>query len=156
MDRDETEAVIKETIEYANWEIQKTKRKYRLIVAAIALAVTGLLLFLAFRPVSVDLGESDIFTEEERQSAVECVKKDFASYHGCKLYALTYSGDVQSLRETGYRLGSGYDEFIVIRAVFLSPIFGGGAWSAARIYDWSWTLGRNAGGEWVVIDRGCC
>lgn len=51
---------------------------------------------------------------------------------------------------------SQYEEYIVIDSAFRSPIFGGGGWSAARIYTWNWILGRNAGGEWVVIDKGYC
>ena len=101
---------------------------------------------------------SDIYSQEDIKSAVECVKKDFRSLRGCKLYSLSYAGDEQVQRETERQLrqDSQYEEYIVIDSAFRSPIFGGGAWSAARIYTWGWILGRNAGGEWVVIDKGYC
>lgn len=101
---------------------------------------------------------SDIYSQEEIKSAVECVKDDFKSLHGCKLYSLSYAGDEQTQRETERQLRheSQYEEYIVIDSAFRSPIFGGGGWSAARIYTWNWILGRNAGGEWVVIDKGYC
>ena len=160
MNKNEAETVIKDTIEYANHEIKKTKKKYRLIifaiVIAVALTIAGIVLFWALKPVSVNISESDIFTEEDINRAIECVKEDFKSLHGCKLYSLSYTGDTLSLREKEYQLeyGSKYDEYIVIKSVFLSPIFGGGAWNAGSIYDWYWILGRNTGGEWVVIDKG--
>ena len=158
MDRNEAENVIKNTIEYANREIKKSKIRYRLIIAAIAFVILGFILFMALKPISVNISDSDIFTEEDINKAVECVKVDFASLQGCKLFSLSYNGDTHSLREKEYQLkqGSEYDEYIVIDSVFLSPIFGGGAWNACRIYSWSWILGRYVDGEWVVIDRGVC
>ena len=64
MNKDEAEVVIRDTIDYANREIKKTKKKYRTILFAIVLALVAALLFLAMKPVSLNYGESDLFTEE--------------------------------------------------------------------------------------------
>ncbi len=156
MNKNEAEAVIKDTIVFANKEIKKTKKKYLTVLLAIGLILIAIVLYFVLKPVSVTYSESDIFTEEDLKKAVECVKKDFQSLQGCKLYSLAYNGDVRSLRETEYQLKHEpqYDEYIVIDSVFLSPLSGGGAWSRASIYTWLWILGRNTGGEWIVIDRG--
>ena len=128
------------------------------IIAAVVLILSAIAIILSVKPVTVDYKSSEIYSQEEIKSAVECVKDDFKSLHGCKLYSLSYAGDEQVQRETERQLrqDSQYEEYIVIDSAFRSPIFGGGAWSAARIYTWGWILGRNAGGEWVVIDKGYC
>lgn len=47
-----------------------------------------------------------------------------------------------------------YDEYIVFRMQFRSPVFGGGAWNANFRYDWSWYLARTEGGEWDLLTWG--
>lgn len=158
MNKDEAEVVIKDTIDYANKEIRKTKKKFRTVLLAIVLVFVAVVVFFSVKPVSLKYTKSDLFTEEDVKSAMECVKIDFKSLHGCKLFSLTYNGDAKSLRETEYRLKNGpqYDEYIVIDSAFLSPLFGVSSWNNGEIYTWGWILGRNAGGEWIVIDRGYC
>ncbi len=122
----------------------------------IGLVLAAALLYLILRPVSVTYADSEIFTEEDLRKAVECVRKDFQAFRGCRRYSLSYNGDAKSLREAGYqrKYGRQYDEYIVIDSVFRSPVFGGGTWTGNTIYTWIWILDRNAGGEWTVIDRG--
>ncbi len=157
MNKDEAEVVIRDTIDYANKEIKKTKKKYRTILFAIVLALAAVVLYLAVKPVSLKLGESDLFTEDDIKSAMECVVEDFKSLQRCKLFSLTYPGDAKSLREKEYQIKNGpqYDEYIVIHSVFLPPISGGGAWQKG-LYTWDWILGRNDGGAWTVISKGYC
>lgn len=47
-----------------------------------------------------------------------------------------------------------YDQCIVFRTSFRSPIFGGGAWNANFKYDWSWYLARTNNGEWELLTWG--
>lgn len=137
---------------------KKTKVTLTVLGAVVlVLAIAATVWFT--RPVSVDYGESDIYTSQEIASAVDCVKADFVSFslQGCRLFSLSYAGDQKSLRETETQFRYGrrpYDEFIVIDSAFLSPLFGGGGWNNGSMYYWSWILGRKAGGSWVVVDKG--
>ena len=135
-----------------------SKKRALTIITAVVLTLAAVIVFMSVKPITVDYKNSDIYSQEEIKSAVECVKDDFKSLHGCKLYSLSYAGDEQVQRETAYRLEreSQYEEYILIDSVFRSPIFGGGGWNSDDIYTWHWILGRNAGGEWVVIDKGYC
>jgi len=135
-----------------------SKKKAITIITAVVLTLAAVIVFTSVKSITVDYKNSDIYSQEEIKSAVECVKDDFKSLHGCKLYSLSYAGDEQVQRETAYRLEreSQYEEYILIDSVFRSPIFGGGGWNSDDIYTWHWILGRNAGGEWVVIDKGYC
>ena len=135
-----------------------SKKKALTIITAVVLTLATIIVFMSVKPITVDYKNSDIYSQEEIKSAVECVKDDFKSLHGCKLYSLSYAGDerIQLETERQLRQDSQYEEYIVIDSAFRSPIFGGGGWSAARIYTWNWILGRNDEGEWVVIDKGYC
>lgn len=103
---------------------------------------------------SVDLGTSNLYTEDEIRSAINVVADNFKEFEGCRLYSLSYAGDEQSLREFDYN--NEYDEAIVINSVFLSPFFGGGAWNAHEVYTWSFILMRKNGGEWKLLTYGYC
>ena len=129
-----------------------------MIIAAAMLILAAVVIVMSIKPVTVNYKSSDIYSEEEIKAAVQCVKDDFKSLQGCKLYSLSYAGDEQVQRETERQLRqeSQFEEYIVIDSAFRSPINGGGAWNAASIYTWNWILGRNAGEEWVVIDKGYC
>ncbi len=135
-----------------------SKKKAAAIAAAVVLTLAAAAVIMWFRPAAIDYGNSEIYSQPDIISAVECVKADFKSYQGqgCKLYSLSYAGDEQIRREKELQLRQEgrYDEYIVILAAFRSPIFGGGAWNASFVYHWNWILGRNAGGEWAVIGKG--
>lgn len=136
-------------------EIKRNRKRIFRILIVIGLTLATALMFFMFKPVSLHYVESDLFTETDIKGAMECVKADFQSLEGCKLLSLHYNGDINSLREMMYQkvLGHQYDECIVIDSAFLSPLSGRRAWDHL-VYTWSWILGRNAGGEWVVISRG--
>lgn len=158
MNKDEAEVVIKDTIDYANNEIKRTKKKFRRILLIILLVLASFVLYFALKPVSYKYAESDLFSEDDIRSAMDCVKTDFKSLHGCKLFSLSYYGDAKTYQEIDRRERQGpqYDEYIVISSVFLSPLTGISSWNNGEIYTWDWILGRNANGEWVVIDKGYC
>lgn len=126
------------------------------LAASFALVIGAALLFLFRYPshVKTETGESALYTEEEILSAAQTVTEDFKAYRGCRLYSLAYAGDETAAEELDYINEFGdYDECLVFRSVFRSPIFGGGAWSGG-LYYWSWYLGRSEGGEWTVVQRG--
>ena len=43
--------------------------------------------------VEIDYGASSVYSKEEIDSAIEIIKKQFASFEGCKLHSLSYMSD---------------------------------------------------------------
>ena len=106
----------------------------------------------------VDVGESALYTEEERLAAAEAVKAKFAELNGCKLNSLTFSGDERCEKELE-SLKTRDDvkdatACIVFDSSFRSPKNGGGAWEANEVYTWSWMVARTAAGAWEVVNYG--
>ena len=143
--------------------VKKKLARKRLLIAACAVLGTALLLFGAFvifesRPVNQVLltpGNSEIYTEAEIADAMQAVIKDFENLEGCRLYSLTYAGDEVSAEELAYINEFGkYDQCIVFRSMFRSPIFGGGGWNAHALYYWQWYVGRSPDGTWRVVTKG--
>ena len=133
--------------------------------AALATALLGCLgvLLFASRPVEtrLDPGTSEMYSEEDINRAFDAVVEDFKSLEGCKLYALSYAGDDSSKKEASYRRREypkeKYAEYIDVNSEFRSPLFDRqGAWNTNTIYTGHWILGREEGGDWVVLDKGYC
>ncbi len=125
--------------------------------------VLGILVTIAFittiLPEKIDCGHSEIYTLEEREAAVNLVADKVRSFEGCKLFFVRYDGDAASQENLSYcnELAEEwvtYIDCIVITSYFRSPIFGGGAWNANHVYEWSWYLARTAAGEWEIITYG--
>ena len=142
---------------------KKLTRKRMLIAAAAALAtlIIGFAVFLFFdsRPMTheifFDWTESKIYSNDVIAAAGDALIEDFNKLKGCKLYSYTYAGDEKSEENLAYINEFGhYDQCIVFESVFRSPLFGGGGWNANSIYTWTWYLGREYGGEWVVVQKG--
>jgi len=108
--------------------------------------------------VKVDLGTSELYTENDLHDAAEAIKKQFLEFEGCTLHSLTYAGDERSNKEAKYHISHDiiYDEYAVFDSSFHSPKKSGGAWTTDTEYTWSWILGRNNKGIWKVINYGYC
>lgn len=126
------------------------------IIIPLASVFAILILVVAvfcLKPVSVNCGSSELFSEDEIQSAAEFVKaKFFRDFDGCKLISLSFAGDDKCLKEADGR--TGYDKVIVFKSVFLSPIRSkdAGAWEPHSIYyDFSFTVGIQAEGNQMVL-----
>lgn len=105
-------------------------------------------------------GESDMYSKEDIESAAKTVLDEFNTFDGCVLYSLEYAGDekcndelsyVNSLREDG---AEEFVDCLVFNSEFRSPIKGGDAWTPNDIYTWSWYLGREKDGEWILLTYG--
>ncbi len=132
-------------------------------IIAIILAVISLFMFTACaktRDYNLEYGESQMYSNDDIESAAKAVVKEFNSFHGCVLYSLTFAGDdvcedellyVNSLKEDG---GEEFVECLVFCSEFRSPVNGGGAWTPNDIYTWSWYLGRETDGEWELVTFG--
>jgi len=123
-----------------------------ILLAVIVLACVSTIVYVYNKPVTVDLGSSDLYASSEIQSAIDIVKEEFNELEGCKLFSLSYAGDEDSLKEFDYN--DDYDEAIVINSKFLSPVFGGGGWNSHEIYTWHFILMREKGGEWHLLTYG--
>ena len=99
------------------------------------------------------IGPSAIYTESEIQSAMDVVKRQFASgFDGCTLLELWYDEEV-SLRQTDeWAEQYGTKEAIVLLSNFYvtkNPTFS----SYSTMKNWSWVLVRNYGG-WELKTSG--
>ena len=128
------------------------KKKAWIIAAAVVLLLAVALGAVYLKPVSVEIGDSELYNESERQAAVDVGKEKFKELDGCKLFKLSYAGDEDSRKEFDY--DDQYDEAIVINSVFLSPLTSRGAWEAHEIYTWHFILMRKDGGDWTLLTYG--
>jgi hypothetical protein len=113
--------------------------------------------------VKVDLGKSIIFTEEEIQSAVDCVKLKFKDFNGCVLKSLWYdekraSTDIASYLTNGKGSVNGVKSENVI--ILYSDFYAGknaaeGFNTDFNYTNWNWILIRdNKSGAWKADDWG--
>ena len=109
---------------------------------------------------TLEYSESNMYSNEDIESAAKVVVEKFNTFQGCVLYSLEYAGDEKCKDELSYvdsLKDDGEEEFVdclVFDSEFRSPIRGGGAWTANSIYTWSWYLGREKDGEWVLVTYG--
>ena len=113
--------------------------------------------------VEIDYGASSVYSKEEIDSAIEIIKKQFASFEGCELHSLSYMPDeecnnadniewMNNLRTDDNK--EAFTQCIAFESSFRSPEKGGGAWEANEEYTWSWWLARSDGGEWNLMTWG--
>ena len=144
--------------------VKKKLTLRRVWIAVCAVLVTAVLGFGAFlffdsHPMNhatfINWNGSGLYPNDALLAAGEALEKDFETMKGCKLYSYTYAGDEKSEKNLAYINEFGhYDQCVVFESVFRSPVFGGGAWNANSIYTWTWYLGREYGGDWVVVQKG--
>lgn len=135
------------------------KRKILTIISSVVLTLIIVFACISLWPASIDYGTSDIYSRQDMNEAIDLIKEEFYSWDGCKLYSINYTDDNLCQGELEYcnslaKEGISYDECIVFRMQFRSPILGGGAWNANFRYDWSWYLARTEGGEWELLTWG--
>ena len=113
--------------------------------------------------VEIDYGASSVYSKAEIDSAIEIIKKQFASFEGCELHSLSYMPDeecnnadniewMNNLRTDDNK--EAFTQCIAFESSFRSPKKGGGAWEANEEYTWSWWLARSEGGEWNLMTWG--
>ncbi len=101
--------------------------------------------------------ESEMFTQEEIASASDAVKDYFHNeFEACTMTELYYAGDERSKTETDSYEGD--DTVMVLVSSFYTLEEGGdGSFAANSTYDgWSWSLIKDADGNWKVINYGYC
>ncbi len=143
-------------------KVEKKKSRRRIIlVSVLSVLLSCAIIFTCvnLKPATIDYGTSDVYSQADMDSAINQIKDTFSKWEGCKLYSISYTDDGLCERELDYCNtladdGVVYDQCIVFRTSFRSPIFGGGAWNANYNYDWSWYLARSANGDWDLLTWG--
>ena len=140
---------------------KKKSRKRIVLVSALSIILCCAIIFacVSLKPEIIDYGISDVYSQADMDSAINLIKETFSKWEGCKLYSISYTDDGLCERELDYCNtladdGVVYDQCIVFRTSFRSPILGGGAWHANFKYDWSWYLARTNNGEWELLTWG--
>ena len=111
--------------------------------------------------VAIDLGSSSLYTQEELNTAILLIKDKFATFAGCELHSVRYTGDDASSEENLRWLNSLVDdaEFTQVAEFltdFHSPVEDGPyAWEQDTEYrDYQWWLARKKDGGWEVVSWG--
>ena len=112
--------------------------------------------------VTVDYGISAIYSIEELKEAAVQVKCRLASFAGCELHTLRYTGDECNTEESLAWMneldeGKNYVQAVEFISDFHSPIHPGEdtAWDADKEYTgWEWWLARTADGGWQLLTWG--
>ena len=110
--------------------------------------------------VTIDLGKSEIFTEEDLSEAIVQIKCAFASWEGCELHSIRYSGDEncteENLRWLNELNGDGnYTQVAEFLMNLHSPKEQFGAWEADTEYtDYEWWLARGEDSGWEIVTQG--
>ena len=110
--------------------------------------------------VTIDYGESELYTQEELEDAVAMINEEFDSWEGCEMHSIAYAGDECNTDENIQWLSSlnddaDYDTVCEFICDFHSPVEGGGAWEPDTEYtDYQFWLAKNADGCWDLVSWG--
>lgn len=140
-------------------------KKIRMKRAFVGIFMCAILLGLSgcggnVRNVEIKECHSDIYTEEDIESAIDVVFAYFKeNFSGCTLNEIGYAGDERTERESGYYLnieGIEADEIIVLVSSFDVDSSGGdGSLEPNETYEgWSWLLVRKKNGKWRHYTHG--
>ena len=107
--------------------------------------------------------ESEIYSQEDINKAIEVILEDFKSWDGCKLTKIYYAGDETVKEEMAEYTGEGAlergyeaDEMIILESSFQTDgSDNGSSLNSDATYDnWNWILVRSDGGQWRHVDHG--
>lgn len=109
---------------------------------------------------TVNLGKSDILSEESLQSAASVVLAEISGWDSVKkVYDVTYCGDEISADNLDYCIELGeksYAQCAVFKSSFLTAnsAGSGGFEPNSRYDDWMWYLAKTENGEWALLTWG--
>lgn len=114
--------------------------------------------------VSIDYGNSTLYTKEDMAAAITEIRKEFDTWEGCELHSITYGSDAACSEENIAWMNEleaandaqeAFSQCILFKSDFHSPKNGGGAWNADQEYtDWQWWLARSENGQWKLMTWG--
>lgn len=112
--------------------------------------------------VTLELGESSKFNEQELQQAVDCMLKKSREFKGCELKKIWYDEELSDQDVTFYmKYGQGREggvereNVIVIHSAFYAGEDADASMGVGLYPDWKWYLIRDGKtSEWCVTDWG--
>ena len=110
--------------------------------------------------VSLDYGDSVLYTKEELDEVLTRIKCQFASWKGVELNALKYAGDECASKANldwvnSLEGGGSYLKAIEILSTFHTPKEGYGTLEADQTYeDYQWWLACGPDGDWDIVSFG--
>ena len=112
----------------------------------------------------VDYGQSELFSHDDIDKAVETVMSEFGTWKGATMKSVSFTDDETCKNDIAYlndlRQGNGarFDAAIVLKSDFHSPNAedaAGTAWKPDTDYnDYEWHLGRTGNGDWQLVTWG--
>jgi len=116
--------------------------------------------------VTIDYGDSGIYSKKEMDEAISLIMEEFSTWEGCELHSISYISDEESTSDKnlewmndfarGRNLGDNYyTQCIAFISDFHSPTTNSGAWAEDYEYtDWNWWLARSEDGDWELLTWG--
>ena len=143
-------------------DMKKTLKIIIIVIAVVACIVLTFSVRLSgnIKHTDVNLGNSDVLSEESLQSAANVILDEIGSWHGVKrVYDVTYCGDEKSADSLDYCIELGeknYTECAVFKSDFLTAnSVQSGGWNPNDVYtDWQWYLAKTENGEWELLTCG--
>ena len=114
--------------------------------------------------VTIDYGYSEIYSQDDMNSAIQLIKEEFNAWDGCELHSITYSSDDEcnpdniswmNELEKANDAKETFTQCIMFTSEFRSPKNGGGGWTSDYEYKgFQWWLARSDGGQWKLMTWG--
>ena len=95
---------------------------------------------------------SEMYSQNEIDSAIEVIKTEFSDWNGCKLKTLYYAGDNLCAYETETR---GVATLVLMSDFTTGNLNGNGGLNSNETYsNWIWILVKDENDQWIHIDHG--
>lgn len=113
--------------------------------------------------VVVDYADSELYTVEDLDAAVDLIRKQISEWEGCTLLRVRYNGDDDNTEEklawlNGHDSAQGkqFTECACFLSDFRTPADTGNLSLEpdTEYSDYNWWFAREKGGEWVLVDLG--
>ena len=85
----------------------------------------------------IDYGNSEIYSKEDMDAAINLIKDEFSTWNGCELHSISYSSDdecnsenIEWMNDLADGAANNFTQCIMFESDFHSPKNGGGAWEA--------------------------
>ena len=128
------------------------KAVYTLTMAVLVFSLAGCG-WGSTRGLQTKIGSSDVFTQEDIESAMGIVTEFFRKeFEGCTLKTLEYSEELT--RDDAEEWAEQYDAeeaIVLISSFYVAPNGGDGSLNTDSTYEnWQWILTRNSGEAWTL------
>ncbi len=104
------------------------------------------------KPEILEWTQSEIYTDEEINSAIDVVCSEFRHWKGCKLETITYAGDEMSMEHIDWATQYDLDQSLVLISSFSTNNNPQESFEKNKTYDgYKWILARNNDEKWHCV-----